>query len=150
MRACRGWLALQIGRPRNRRRPRKKALFATRIWRAQGAGGEPLWRVRKPACEIHPSTSAASKHLKQAAPANDPEFGSYPQLLLAKAIDSYFADELRRLGFVPGSRLFKACFGRRSAVRKVARSRCHTPKRLPSSAADQFPAVGQRTVFEGR
>ena len=32
-------------------------------------GGEPLWCIKKHAHEIHPSTSAASNRLKQAAPA---------------------------------------------------------------------------------
>jgi len=32
---------------------------------------------------------------------------------------------------IPGSRLFKISFGGNRAVKKVARSLCHAPKRLP-------------------
>lgn len=61
-------------------------------------GGEPLWRIKKHAHEIHPSTSAASNRLKQATPANDRAFCFYPAFLLAKAIESRFAVELRHVG----------------------------------------------------
>jgi hypothetical protein len=37
---------------------------------------------------------------------------------------------------IPGSRLFKTCFGRNRAVTKVARPLCHVPKRLPSSISN--------------
>jgi hypothetical protein len=75
-----------------------EGFFAPRIWRDLEPGGEPLRPVLKPAREIYPSMNAASNRLKQAAPANDPEYGLYPASLLTRAIDSGFADELRRVG----------------------------------------------------
>jgi hypothetical protein len=100
--------------------------------RAGALGGEPFWRVRKPTRGIRSSASAALNRLKQAAPENDPAYCIHPGLLLAKTVDSCLVDELRRPWVIRGSRLFNTCFGCNRAVRKVARSLCHAPKRLPS------------------
>jgi hypothetical protein len=68
---------------------------------------------------------------------------------------------------IPGSRLFKTCFGGNRAVKKVARFLCRAPKRLPSRrwarrhsipfpcprsrrgapAADRFSAFPTMTAF---
>ena len=77
---------------RSRPRSRKCDVCSQSFESVCSAGGEPLLCVAKPAREIHPSSSAASNRLQQAAPGNDPAF------LLAKAIDSGFGDELRRGG----------------------------------------------------
>jgi hypothetical protein len=70
-------------------------------------GGEPLWCAPKPTVGICYVTSATSNRVKQAAPGNDLAFVFNPACLLVSVIDSRFADELQRAGYLAGAACLK-------------------------------------------
>jgi hypothetical protein len=110
-------------------------------------GALPRWRGRSGGSRLgaYPKPSRDSSQLRvplQIVPSRRlPGMTQRVVVLSAKHESITFRQQKRWVKairwVVPGSRLFKTCFGCNRAVRKVARSLCRAPKQLPSRSASQ-------------